>query len=312
MLGYTQTEVSQQLNITSIHVSNELESFSNNLFSDYENYDLPEFLKKISNSKKFKNNDWTYVRKDGTEFPVQLAITAISENGENTGYLFMAIDITNLKLVQEELSSVMTITQEQNARLKNFAHIVSHNLRSHSSNIGMLLDLSMSDYPELKKNEIFSHLNNASNNLAETIKHLNEVTLINTAVEENLDAVNLYKSVENITHSITAIAASQSVDIHNNIAEDIHVLGVPAYIDSILLNFMTNAVKYSSTEKDSFVKLSARILDDGFVQIDIEDNGLGIDLKKHRRKLFGMYKTFHKNKDSRGIGLFITKNSQSI
>lgn len=308
MLGYTQTEVSQQLNITSIHVSNELESFSNNLFSDYENYDLPEFLKKISNSKKFKNNDWTYVRKDGTEFPVQLAITAISENGENTGYLFMAIDITNLKLVQEELSSVMTITQEQNARLKNFAHIVSHNLRSHSSNIGMLLDLSMSDYPELKKNEIFSHLNNASNNLAETIKHLNEVTLINTAVEENLDAVNLYKSVENITHSITAIAASQSVDIHNNIAEDIHVLGVPAYIDSILLNFMTNAVKYSSTEKDSFVKLSARILDDGFVQIDIEDNGLGIDLKKHRRKLFGMYKTFHKNKDSRGIGLFITKN----
>jgi PAS domain S-box-containing protein len=308
MLGYTQTEVSQQLNITAIHVSKELESYSKNLFSDYENYDLPEFLTKISNSKKLKNKDWTYVRKDGTEFPVQLAITSISDNGENTGYLFMAIDITNLKLVEEELSSVMTITQEQNARLKNFAHIVSHNLRSHSSNIGMLLDLAMRDYPELKKNEIFSHLNNASGNLSETIEHLNEVTLINTAVEENLDAVNLYKSVENITHSITAIAASQNVDIHNNIAESIHVLGVPAYIDSILLNFMTNAVKYSSLERDAFIKLSANVLEDGFVQIDIEDNGLGIDLKKHGRKLFGMYKTFHKHEDSRGIGLFITKN----
>lgn len=308
MLGYTQTEVSQQLNITSIHVSNELESFSNNLFSDHENYDLPEFLKKISNSKKLKNKDWTYVRKDGTEFPVQLAITSILENGENTGYLFMAIDITNLKIVEEELSSVMNITQEQNARLKNFAHIVSHNLRSHSSNIGMLLDLAMRDYPELKDNEICTHLNNASANLTETIEHLNEVTLINTAVEENLDAVNLYKSAENIKHSISAIALREMVDIQNIIPDDIYVLGVPAYIDSILLNFITNAIKYSSTEKDSFVKLSARILDDGFVRIDIKDNGLGIDLKKHRRKLFGMYKTFHKNKDSRGIGLFITKN----
>lgn len=308
MLGYTQTEVSQQLNITSIHVSNELESFSNNLFSDHENYDLPEFLKKISNSKKLKNKDWTYVRKDGTEFPVQLAITSILENGENTGYLFMAIDITNLKIVEEELSSVMNITQEQNARLKNFAHIVSHNLRSHSSNIGMLLDLAMRDYPELTENEICTHLNNASANLTETIEHLNEVTLINTAVEENLDAVNLYKSAENIKHSISAIALREMVDIQNIIPDDIYVLGVPAYIDSILLNFMTNALKYSSLEKDSFVKLSAKRLDDGYVRIEIEDNGLGIDLKKHGRKLFGMYKTFHDHKDSRGIGLFITKN----
>ncbi|TQI70609.1 PAS domain S-box-containing protein [Gramella sp. Hel_I_59] len=308
MLGYTQTEVSQQLNITSIHVSNELESFSKNLFNDHENYDLPEFLKKISNSKKLKNKDWTYVRKDGTEFPVQLAITSISENDKNMGYLFMAIDITNLKLVQEELSSVMNITQEQNARLKNFAHIVSHNLRSHSSNIGMLLDLSMRDYPELKENEIFRHLNNASENLSETIEHLNEVTLINTAVEENLDAVNLHKSVENIQNSITAIAAKQKVEICNNIERDLHVLGVPAYIDSIFLNFITNAVKYSSSERNSYVKLSATLEENGFVRIDIEDNGLGIDLKKHRRKLFGMYKTFHAHEDSRGIGLFITKN----
>jgi len=42
--------------------------------------------------------------------------------------------------------------------------------------------------------------------------------------------------------------------------------------------------------------------------LKITDNGLGINLEKHGKKLFGMYKTFHKNKDSRGIGLFITKN----
>jgi len=48
--------------------------------------------------------------------------------------------------------------------------------------------------------------------------------------------------------------------------------------------------------------------EDGKCVLEIKDNGLGIDLEKHGRKLFGMYKTFHKNKNSRGIGLFITKN----
>ena len=42
--------------------------------------------------------------------------------------------------------------------------------------------------------------------------------------------------------------------------------------------------------------------------INIQDNGLGIDLQRHGHKLFGMYNTFHRHKDSRGIGLFITKN----
>ena len=47
---------------------------------------------------------------------------------------------------------------------------------------------------------------------------------------------------------------------------------------------------------------------DGYKVLSISDNGLGIDLKKHKNSLFGMYKTFHKNQNSRGIWLFITKN----
>ncbi len=48
--------------------------------------------------------------------------------------------------------------------------------------------------------------------------------------------------------------------------------------------------------------------EDHFTVLQVKDNGLGIDLKKYGDKLFGMYKTFHGNKDARGIGLFICKN----
>ena len=42
--------------------------------------------------------------------------------------------------------------------------------------------------------------------------------------------------------------------------------------------------------------------------LQIADNGIGIDLERNGNKIFGMYKTFTNNKDSKGIGLFITKN----
>ena len=42
--------------------------------------------------------------------------------------------------------------------------------------------------------------------------------------------------------------------------------------------------------------------------LEISDNGIGIDLKKNGSKIFGMYKTFSNNPESKGIGLFITKN----
>ena len=51
-----------------------------------------------------------------------------------------------------------------------------------------------------------------------------------------------------------------------------------------------------------------KFTENGKKVLTISDNGLGIDLEKYKDSLFGMYKTFHKHPDSRGIGLFITKN----
>ncbi|MFS4481375.1 ATP-binding protein [Hyunsoonleella sp. 2307UL5-6] len=77
--------------------------------------------------------------------------------------------------------------------------------------------------------------------------------------------------------------------------------------DSILLNFLTNAIKYRSLKRLPKIRLTSEIHED-YVVLNIEDNGLGIDLKKYGDKMFQMYKTFHYNEDAIGVGLFITKN----
>ena len=230
-----------------------------------------------------------------------------SDDIEIGGLIIHVSDITRIKK-EEELKSLLKVAEEQNRRLKNFAHIVSHNLKSHSGNFEMLLDLFLQENPEIEDNEIIKLFKTASSNLSDTIAHLNEVVLINTSLDKSLVPIQLKDVIDEVVRGVSAIALESKVEINNLVDDDIDVLAIPAYLDSILLNFITNGIKYRSRERKSHITLSA-VKNRKYVVLSIADNGLGIDLVKHRSKLFGMYKTFHPNiKNSRGIGLFITKN----
>tara|TARA_R110000868_G_scaffold20539_4_gene86859 strand:+ start:4222 stop:7293 length:3072 start_codon:yes stop_codon:yes gene_type:complete len=308
LLGYSKKEV---LNIETpalIHLKEEIVQREQEIFNEFgvpiHGFNIFTYE---ANKGNFDTREWTYVKKNGTQFPVQLTVTPIKADGLITGYLGIAVDISSLKNAEKEIQSLLQVTKGQNERLKNFAHIVSHNLRSHSGNIAMMLDLLEYEYPDLKENEFILLLDKASNNLKETIEHLNEVVLMNNSINENLQNLNLNDYLQTVLKSVSVITSTSNVTIQNKIDPNIVIQGIPAYLESILLNFITNGIKYSSNERESFIKMYCE-LEGEFVVLHIEDNGIGIDLKKNRAKIFGMYKTFHNNTDARGIGLFITKN----
>lgn len=308
LLGYTREEMELKNTTEKIHLQKEIKLRAQELTEILdEETPISKVFTAMADRGQYDTREWTYVRKNGTHFPVQLTITSIKDGDEIIGYLGIGTEITQLKNAEKEIKSLLDVTKDQNERLKNFAHIVSHNLRSHSGNFEMLLDLYIQENPEVKENEMIQYLNVASENLKETIAHLNEVVLINTAIKDNLVDLDLKQCIDKATKNVGAIARDIEVKIINEVDAGIKVKGISAYLDSILLNFLTNGIKYCSKERDSYIRLSTKI-EKKFVVLSIEDNGVGIDLKKHESKLFGMYKTFHKNKDARGIGLFITKN----
>jgi hypothetical protein len=100
---------------------------------------------------------------------------------------------------------------------------------------------------------------------------------------------------------------AKSVLVYDTIDPKLEVSYNPAYLESILLNTISNAIKYSHPARQPMIWLKSGYEDQKLV-LTIEDNWIGIDLEKHGDKIFGMYKTFHNNLDARGIGLFITKN----
>jgi signal transduction histidine kinase len=93
--------------------------------------------------------------------------------------------------------------------------------------------------------------------------------------------------------------------IRNNVRVDTELRINPAYCESIVLNLLSNTLKYRHPDRAPVVDVNATE-QNGFIVLSVKDNGQGIDLDKHGKDLFGMYKTFHGNSDANGIGLFIT------
>jgi PAS domain S-box-containing protein len=308
-LGYSANEMIGNETPEKIHLKEEIETRAKQIFPDKDLSELKAMDVFLSNPKQgiAETREWTYVRKDGTHFTVLLSITVIKQNDIITGYLGVAVDISAIKKAKGEIGKLLEVTQEQNERLRNFAYIVSHNLRSHSGGISMLLNFMEEENPDIYALELMQHIKNASDNLFETIKHLTEVVQINMQTEQNTPSILLKPIIDNNISSLLASSQNEGVEFINEIPSDIEVIAIPAYLQSIAMNFLSNGIKYSSKERESYVKISVEVTKD-FVILIFNDNGLGIDLTRHKEKLFGMYKTFHQHKDSRGLGLFISKN----
>jgi len=282
----------------------------------YPDFTHPEDLKndEILLKEALKGNlddyeiEKRYLHKNGKIVWTILTVSIVrDDSGNPIHFVSQMSDISKIKKAEKKVKDLLEITKDQNDRLLNFAHIVSHNLRSHSGNLEMLLDLMEVDTPDVAANELFPLLKEAVGQLDETVQNLNEVAVLNTKTELNLVNLNLSDFINKAITSIKSLVLDHSVDIENTVDEAIKVSAIPAYLDSIILNFLTNAIKYQSTDRFPIIKVSA-IYKEDYVVLSIEDNGLGIDLEAHGKKLFGMYKTFHQHKDSRGLGLFITKN----
>ncbi len=254
--------------------------------------------------------------KDKTEFRIRdkqgnvkhikhLCQPAYDSNGVFRGIRGTNLDITEAVENLKRIEKLLTIEEEQNKRLRNFTHIVSHNLRSHSANMEGLLKLLKIESPEIFNHPYLTMMLKSSENLNETITHLNQVLDISLVNKEEWKKINLLEVINNAVSSVSTLASEVGLKIDVEVDKKIELKAIPAYLDSITLNMLTNAIKFCSEERDSYLHIRAKV-EKGFIEISFEDNGIGIDLTKHKEKIFGMYKIIHPRKDSKGLGLFMT------
>jgi PAS domain S-box-containing protein len=260
-------------------------------------------------NKKGINHDYEYrmLNKKGEIVWIRDIINFVFENDVPVSSRGIMIDITKTKQAENDLSSSLDLVTEQNKRLLNFSYIVSHNLRSHSSNIESITSLIEFSESEEETLEMVQLLKKVTQSLNDTMHNLNEVVNIKANIDIVYESLNLKQYSEEAIAILTEQIAIKDVQIINNIPSDVVVMYNPAYMQSVFLNLISNAIRYSHPDRKPEITIDFYTEKDKKV-LQITDNGIGIDLHKNGDKIFGMYKTFSTNSDSKGIGLFITKN----
>lgn len=247
-------------------------------------------------------------KKNGEMYWESASITPITDaSGTIVNYLAVKENITDSVHNLHKIQGLLTKQEDHNKRLHNFTHIVSHNLRSHTANMRGILNLLEADEPEMSNHPYIDLLRQSADTLNETLSHLNQVLDIDLPNKEKWRNVNLKDSVASAINGISSLIHDAGLQVVNVLPEDMIVPVIPAYLDSIILNMLTNAVRFRAPDREAKVTLRG-FRQEPYVVIQFEDNGVGVDLAKFGVKMFGLYKTFHDNPDSKGLGLYITRN----
>ncbi len=275
--------------------------------ADHSKFARHTFLECAFKGKSF-NVEIKMLTKNGREFWVKaLGKPVFNDKKEIIGVRGVFQDIDAAKSKELSLQRTSNIIASQNKRLFNFAHIVSHNLRSHSSNLTLITELINSFDSVEEKLDLLGNIGDIAKSLNETIEHLNEVVTIQTSTSKSKTLVSFESILNQVTTSISQIIAKENTTINTDFSNLKEIDYIPAYLESIMLNLITNAIKYKHPERNPVISMRS-FKENSKPVLEISDNGIGIDLEKFGSKIFGMYKTFHYNKDAVGIGLFITKN----
>ena len=222
--------------------------------------------------------------------------------GNQSGFILIHLDITNQKLLEIQKEKLLISLEKQNEQLNEYAHIVSHDLKSPLRNISALLSWTKEDFKEKLSEESFTNLDLMQNKL-EQMDHL---------IENILE----YSSID------SDVIRNEKVDLNQLLEEVLAILYIPEHIKVIIKqplpiinadatriqqafqNLIGNAVNYIDKEK-------------GLVEIDysenkthyvfsVKDNGMGIAPENHE-KIFTIFRSLGDNEKSSGIGLSIVK-----
>jgi PAS domain S-box-containing protein len=272
--------------------------------------DREEAINFCMESSKTKNQyDFEYrmLASDGSVIWMRDIVNVIRENGIPVSLKGIMIDITKTKQAEHELNATVELVNEQKKRLMNFSYIVSHNLRSHAANIQSIVTLYDTAESDDERNEFVTMLKTVSRSLNETMVHLHDLVNIQSNVTLTSEPLNLRYYAEMALRTLSDQIEGKNASIANNIPENVTVKYNAAYLESVLHNLFSNALRYSHPGRKPLITADWE-QEDGKNILKVTDNGVGIDMARFGDKLFGMYKTFHGNPEARGIGLFMTKN----
>jgi len=249
------------------------------------------------NMKDPEGNSITFLRR---MFPMH------DEQGNFIMVIGFGIDITERKALEVKQTLIMEQLAIQNTQLIDFCNVVSHNLRGPLINMSMLAEFIQEEQDAEQQKLMVAKLEPVIENLKNTFNELVESIQIRQDNNIKSDSLIFSACLQETLDSLYAEINKAKAKIVVDFEEAPMVLYPHKYLASIFYNLISNAIKYQSPKRQLSLNLASKVKE-GNIVLTIEDNGLGIDMVKHKNNLFKIGKVFHRHPDAKGLGLFMTK-----
>ena len=239
---------------------------------------------------------------DNKWYQMRLLPYVKQQNNSIGGVIVSFNDITDLKTAQRKL---IKINEDHNT----FIYSASHDLKAPASNIEALsknlYEMIEPDKEEMR--DVANMIMISTAKLKETISELADITKIEKeASEELVETVNINGMLEEVKLSIRDMMVKSNLKINCDFKEE-EVFFSKKNFRSILLNLLTNAIKYHSPERELEITINS-FKKNNYIILSVEDNGMGI-AKERKAKIFSMFERVHKEDgiEGSGIGLYLIK-----
>ena len=313
------------MNLGLVEVNNDDEILLiNQSFLDMSGYSEEELLGKKANQILFKkegdniilqqnkhrltgesNSYELKVKNKNNEFKHWLVSAAPSYNllGDIVGSIGIHLDITALKNLELQKELILKELEVSNNQLHEYAHIVSHDLKSPLRSIDALVSWIKADNVgkfDKVTTQNFQLLDTTLETMEKLISNVLKYSSAGSKAKEKEKDIDLNRTLSNLKDMLL-IPDNISIKVLNKLPT---VKGDNTKFQQLFQNLLSNAIKFCDKENGI---IEVNYVDNNtFHQFSIKDNGIGIQ-KKYHDKIFQIFHSLNKRKDSTGVGLSIVK-----
>ena len=275
---------------------------------ELDSHEYEKFIAAIAEKRECQIETLTK-KKNKEEYWVRFSMIPIyNSDNELSHWISIQKDVTEERKQEKEKEQLIRELTQNNKDLKQFSYITSHNLRAPLSNLIGLLNL-IEDIPinDSELLEIINGFKKSTHLLNETINDLVKIIVIKDKISIQKENVTINEVVEHVFSQLKFQIEQSKPILKLNFDEADTIYTNKAYLESILINLLTNSIKYKSETKKLKISITIKKTNNSTI-LKFKDNGIGIDLKRNSEHIFGLYQRFHDYPDSKGLGLYLVKS----
>ncbi|GGF08401.1 PAS domain-containing sensor histidine kinase [Hymenobacter cavernae] len=215
-----------------------------------------------------------------------------------------------LQASNAELNESNTQLTRTNVDLDNFIYTASHDLKAPISNIeGLLLALEHALPTASRVGEVpymLTLMQEAIERFKRTITHLTDISRLQKEHDQATEAVQLAVVVEAVRLDLLPLIQQTQAQLEVQVPANLALNFSEKNLRSVVYNLLSNALKYRHPDRVPLVRLSCQPQHD-YQVLEVQDNGLGLDLSHSQKKLFAMFQRLHTHVEGTGLGLYMVK-----